>query len=93
MVRSLETMHKDHKYKFFDDLDVIGEDMDTTSISLALLYKYDLVSEEVIIKVLEEMKEYTDNSVFLTFFTHKRYRKCPIVGTNVLFLIHLLGKQ
>lgn len=39
------------------------------------------------------MKEYVDDSVYLTFFTHKRYRKCPIVGTNVLFLIYLSGKQ
>lgn len=81
--------HKDLKFKFFLDLNVIPYDLDTTSVALNLLIQNNLVNSKQAENVIQEMLLRTnDKGIFLTYFDQNRIRICPMVCSNVLHLLN-----
>lgn len=94
ILKELTKLQKNGKFKFFVDLEVIPYDQDTTSVCCALLLRHNMIDISVVNKVIDEMfTNVSDEGLFLTYFDKHRIRFCPIVCVNILYLIHLTGRE
>lgn len=91
----ISKLHNDTgHFRFFIDLDVIPCDYDTTSLSLFVLKKNNLVSDDIINETIDKMFEnVNEENILMTFADPKRPRVCPIVCSNILNLVYLMKRE
>jgi HAD superfamily hydrolase (TIGR01509 family) len=94
LITLLTKIHHNWQFNFFNNLKVIPNDVDTTSVSMSVLSEYNLVDEKIAHSVIDNiLSNHNEENIILTYFSKSRIRICPIVCAHALYLIHLHGRE